>query len=371
MKRLLLSLIMFGLFLCGCGTTPRTPTPETSGAAEMARPVSVSGKVVPSTWAALSFQRGGTLVALDVAEGQEVVAGQKLAELDGTESELALRAAKEGLALQQANLALAQAAPQEADIVAAQAQLEAARASLQALEQAPTARDLEEARLAVEQAKNTLWATQLQGQVPGLPVNAQQAARAQAAVAEQALALAQSQYERVKQGPTAEALAAGRAAVAKAEALLAQLRRGSSAEQLEVLRVAIRAADVEVERATWAQTLNQLLSPLAGTVTAVYLRQGELVSPGQTVLIVADLGSLRVETTDLDEADLPRVQVGQSAEITLDALPGEVLRGKVTSIASMIKPGSGSNSYTLTIEFERPDPRLRWGMTAFVDILAK
>lgn len=371
MKRLLLSLTILSLFLGACATGSGTPTPETPGAAETVRPVSVSGKVVPARWAVLAFQHGGRLVALEVEEGQEVAVGQKLAAVDASETELALRAATEALALQEANLALAQAAPQEAIVAAAEAQLQAARAALTALEQAPTARDLEDARLVVEQAKNTLWATQLQGNTPGLPANAQQAARAEAAVAEQAVALAQSQYERVKEGATDEAIASGRAAVAQAEAVLDQLRRGSSQEQLAVLRAASRAAQVEVDRANWALTLNQLTSPFAGTVAAVYVRQGELVSPGQTVLTVADLSSLQVETTDLDEADLARLQVGQSAEITLDSIPGEVLRGKVVRIAPMIKAGQGSSSLALTIEFERPDTRLRWGMTAFVDILIK
>ena len=371
MKRPFLSLIILSLLLGACANGSATPTPTESGNAETVRPVSVSGKVVPMRWAALAFQRGGTLASLDVEEGQNVIAGQKLAVLDDTEAQWALRAATEALALQQANLALAQAAPQAADVAAATAQLEAARAALKALEEAPTARDLEEARLVVEQAKNTLWATQLQGNIPGLPVSAQQAARAEAAVAEQALALAQSQYERVQEGPSNEALASGRAAVAQAEALLDQLRRGSSAERLEVLRAAVRAAQVEVDRVAWALTLNELHSPFVGTVTAVSVRQGELVSPGQPVLTVADLTSLRVETTDLDEADLSRVQVGQAAEITLDAIPGQVLAGRVTKIASMIKAGQGSSSFALTIELDRPDPRLRWGMTAFVDILAK
>jgi len=85
------------------------------------------------------------------------------------------------------------------------------------------------------------------------------------------------------------------------------------------------------------------------------------------VATLADLGHLRVETTDLNEIDAARVAVGASASVTFDALPGVEVGGVVKSIAPKAAEGSGVN-YTAIIELDEIPALLRWGMTAFVDI---
>jgi len=371
MKRALTLLVLFSVLLYGCASRSSSPTPTPAASGELNRVVSVSGKVVPATWAALSFRIGGRLSAVRVQEGQKVEAGQELAVLDSAELELAVRAAAEEVAVQQAQLAQAQTTPAAADLAAAQAELGAAKTALHDLEEMPKPRDLEEARLQLEQAKNTLWAIQLEGDVPGLPLTSQQAAHARAAAAEQVVHLAELQYERVKEGAPAEALASARAAVAQAEAALDALQRGASPEKLDSLRAAIRRAQVAVEQAQWQLSQAILVAPFAGTVTEVAARAGEMVASGIPVFVLADLNTLRVETTDLDEGDLPLLQVGQATEITFDALPNEVLSGHVTHIAEMSTVGQGGNSFVLWIELDKPDPRLRWGMSAFVDVLVQ
>ncbi len=98
------------------------------------------------------------------------------------------------------------------------------------------------------------------------------------------------------------------------------------------------------------------------------VRAGELVQSSQPLIVLGDLDTLRVETTDLDEIDVVQVAVGQEAAITFDALPDRVITGSVTRISPMAEPGSGGVHYTVVLELEEVDPVLRWGMTAFVDI---
>ena len=93
--------------------------------------------------------------------------------------------------------------------------------------------------------------------------------------------------------------------------------------------------------------------------------------PGQPVLVLGDLDTLQVETTDLDEIDIARIQTGQRADLTFDALPEEVLTGEVVRIAPMSTPGQAATTYKVIVEFDEIDPALRWGMTAFVDIWIK
>jgi len=51
--------------------------------------------------------------------------------------------------------------------------------------------------------------------------------------------------------------------------------------------------------------------------------------------------------------------------ITFDALPDLTLPGRVARIAPMATPGAGGTNYTVVIDVEAADARLRWGMTAY------
>jgi multidrug resistance efflux pump len=115
----------------------------------------------------------------------------------------------------------------------------------------------------------------------------------------------------------------------------------------------------------------QLKAPFAGVVGSVNMREGEMLTPGQAVLTLGDLGTLHVETTDLSEADVARVAVGQPVNVTFDALKGQTFSGKVTRVAPMSSAGQGGVNYTVVVELDQLDPALRWGMTAFVDITVK
>jgi multidrug efflux pump subunit AcrA (membrane-fusion protein) len=84
-------------------------------------------------------------------------------------------------------------------------------------------------------------------------------------------------------------------------------------------------------------------------------------------LLIADLNNLQVETTDLSEIDVAQISIGDTAVVTLDALPDLVLEGTVVNIAPKADEGSGVN-FPVIIELSEIPAALRWGMTAFVDI---
>jgi multidrug resistance efflux pump len=66
--------------------------------------------------------------------------------------------------------------------------------------------------------------------------------------------------------------------------------------------------------------------------------------------------------------DLYLIAVGQSADLTFEALPGKSVKGVVAQIAPMASLEQGGTNYKVTIDLAEQDPDLRWGMTAFVDI---
>lgn len=111
----------------------------------------------------------------------------------------------------------------------------------------------------------------------------------------------------------------------------------------------------------------EVRAPFAGTVSELYITEGEWVSPGQLIILLADLGNLRVETTDLSEIDVARVDIDNTVIVAFDALPDASVTGIVTRIAPKAASGSGVN-YTIVIELQEIPENLRWGMTAFVDI---
>ncbi|MBN1656907.1 MAG: efflux RND transporter periplasmic adaptor subunit, partial [Anaerolineae bacterium] len=153
-----------------------------------------------------------------------------------------------------------------------------------------------------------------------------------------------------------------------AQAQLALLQAGAMAEEVAVAQAAVTQAEAALEAARVALERCEVHAPFAGAVGAVSARVGELVAPGQPLVTLGDLTTLRVETTDLDEIDVARVTVGQQATITFDALGERVFTGHVTRISPMPEPGAGGVNYTVVLELDELDPAIRWGMTAFVDI---
>ena len=92
------------------------------------------------------------------------------------------------------------------------------------------------------------------------------------------------------------------------------------------------------------------------------------MTAGQPVMFLGDLSHLRIETTDLNEADIWAIAVDQEVALTFDGLPEKALSGRVTRIAPMASMEQGGTNYTVVIELDEQDPGLRWGMTAYVDI---
>ncbi|MDH7487768.1 MAG: efflux RND transporter periplasmic adaptor subunit [Anaerolineae bacterium] len=291
-------------------------------------------------------------------------------------------AAQAALAAAQAELARLRAGPRPEAIAVAEAQVQQAATAL-AFAQSQldrfgegAAKELLYQRDAAAAAHNTALA---QLELAKAPATKEDIAVAQAAVAaaqaqlteaEKAVKAAQAQVSVAEAGVKAALaqVASAEAGVAQAQARLALLRAGATPEEVAIAQAQVDQAQAALAQAQGALDKVRLHAPFAGTVGQVLVRVGELVSPGQPVIILGDLGHLRVETTDLRETDVAKVTVGQAVEVTFDALPGEVWQGTVTRIAPMSREEQGSTNYTAIVELEQVDPRLRWGMTAFVNI---
>ena len=84
---------------------------------------------------------------------------------------------------------------------------------------------------------------------------------------------------------------------------------------------------------------------------------------------LADFNGWQVETTDLSEISVVTLETGFSADVTIDAFPGETLSGTITEIASSSDVVRGDVTYKVTVALgENIELPLRWGMTAFVTV---
>lgn len=190
---------------------------------------------------------------------------------------------------------------------------------------------------------------------------------------------ARANLQRVRQGGTQAEVAAAQATVAQQQANLERLnvppRAVDLAEaqaRIEVEQVALQQAERSLEQAT-------LRAPFAGTIAERNLEIGQRVNAGASgagagvdgaPFVLADFSAWRIETDNLSERDVVRIQVGSPAQITFDALPDVTLAGSVTAIRPRGVDRFGDKIYTVTITPNTWDERLRWNMTALVDIEA-
>jgi membrane fusion protein, copper/silver efflux system len=109
-----------------------------------------------------------------------------------------------------------------------------------------------------------------------------------------------------------------------------------------------------------------LRSPVSGYVLEKTVLLGQFIGADQNLFTIADLSTIWV-LADVYEQDFAGVKVGQSAEMTLTALPGETIAGK----AAFIYPSVSAKSRTLRVrlEFANPSLLLRPGMYADVQLL--
>jgi len=110
-----------------------------------------------------------------------------------------------------------------------------------------------------------------------------------------------------------------------------------------------------------------VVAPWRGTITDIPVHVGDTVAVGAVVALVGDLSRLQVETTDVDEFVVGRVQEGRPVLVTIDALDQMQLRGRVRTVS--LEPrrnADGDDHYPTVIDLESSPPALRIGMTVRV-----
>jgi multidrug resistance efflux pump len=137
-------------------------------------------------------------------------------------------------------------------------------------------------------------------------------------------------------------------------------RRKQAEAELEEARMKLETA-----KANFTQTA--LIAPFDAVVVDVQIQAGQFAQAGQVVIVLGDLAHMQIKTTDLSERDVPAVNIGQTANIYVEALDVTVT-GKVMAISPISETVGGDVVYPVTIELDEQPKGLLWGMSAEVEI---
>lgn len=186
-------------------------------------------------------------------------------------------------------------------------------------------------------------------------------ARAKVELAQSQLAQAQLDWERLKDGTRPGDVAVLQAQLEDARRQAERLKDGPDPDQVAAARARLAAAQAAID-------LSRLIAPFEGVVTQVDIQSGDQVSPGKQAFQIDDLTPLAVEL-QVTEVDVNRIQAGQPATMTLDAVPGAVYHGVVVEVPPVGELSDGVASFRVMVEIRDADPRLRPAMTAGATIV--
>ncbi len=264
-----------------------------------ANAVTASG-YVEATEVHVSPQVGGRILARHVAEGDRVAVGQTLAELDTTDTALALRRAQADRDQADAQLQLLLAGARSEDIRQAQAQVAGAEAD------AGAARD----DLGAAETDLTRFDTLLRANSGTGKQRDDAASRRD--VAQARLRAAEERVRAAREG-------------------LARLQAGARPQEIQAARARLAAGEAQI--ATLQQNLADavLKSPVAGIVTQKLVDAGETIAPRTPVVAIADLDRPWANVY-VGERSVPNIRLGQSATLRTDA-GGAGIPGTITFIS--------------------------------------
>ena len=295
----------------------RSAAPQTQNLAASST-VKTIGNLVSANQASLAFQLGGRVKEIDVKEGDQVKAGTLLASLDTSMLDL--------------------------QVAQAQAALDAATASYQKVKDGPTKDDVALAKSNLDRAKAALDQAQAAYDRAGGDSNPYAGMLPQSLALQQAYSAyqgASASFNLTVNHPTTTELALAQAQVAQAQA-------------------ALNLAKQNVNNA-------KIVAPFDGTIVWIGPHVGETAAPGAPAITLADLAHMQVQI-GVDENTLPLIKVGQAATITLDALPGKTLTGKVSRIDQTATMVAGIVSVPATVDIDPTDAPIYPGLSATVEI---
>lgn len=254
---------------------------------------------IEATEVRVAGEVGGRLLEVRVGEGDRIAAGDVVARIDTSDTNLALRRAGADREQAQAQLALVRAGSRPEDIRQAAAQAQSAQSDVSGAQS-----ELDAAAADFERFEGLLRA------------NAGSVKQRDDAATRRDVAAARLRGTQQRAQAAAEAVARARAGARPQE--IAAARARVSATDAQVATLEKNAADAVVR------------APVGGVVTARLLDAGEMAPPRAAIVVITDLDHAWANLY-VDERLVPRLEIGQLATLVTDA--GQRLTGTITFIS--------------------------------------
>lgn len=160
-----------------------------------------------------------------------------------------------------------------------------------------------------------------------------------------------------------------------AESTLAEREKSANAQssRIEQERANLDSAEYDLSKV-------RIVSPIDGIVTSRNIQEGEMVmigtmnNAGTVLMTLADMSTIQAEI-EVDETNVPNVQIGQKAKITIDAIPDRSFSGHVTEIgnspiqtATPGTTGTQATNFKVKVVLDEEVPGVRPGFTCTADI---
>jgi HlyD family secretion protein len=290
-------------------------------------------------------QVSGTIQKLFVDYNSPVTEGQIIAQIDPASFEARVSQAR-------ANVASAGAAVQvaRANVDNSQAAIETARANL-----GSARANVERSKVGLADARRTL--------------ERNKQLLSQALIAQSDLDVAQTAYDsavsQLKQAEAQQDASAGQLKSATAQARLAEAQQVAALAQVEQAKAALQAAELDLQHTT-------IRAPVNGIVVSRNVDVGQTVAASLQAptlfLIAQDLTRMQVDT-NVSEADIGRISVGQGVTFTVDAFPNTPFSGEVVQVRNAPITVQNVVTYNAVVQVANHEMRLKPGMTANVSFL--
>jgi HlyD family secretion protein len=289
----------------------------------------------------LAFKIPGRLKARLVDEGDAVKAGQVVARLDTVDQQLQVSRAEAELSYAKAFLAKLESGSRPEEIAAARAQLQQARAAASAAQ----------SRLKLAQEDLVRYADLHRQQV----------------ISEQKFDQSQTAHDTALHANQQAA-----AVIQSAEANLDLVLAGPRKEDIEQARAQVAVSGQVLALARQQLEDTQLVAPADGVVLSKAAEPGSYLNPGTPVITVGQLNQVWLRAY-VNETDLGRIHLNQTAEVRTDTYPGKVYPGRVSYISDQAEftPKSVQTfqervklMYRVKITLDNPRHELKPGMPA-------
>lgn len=148
------------------------------------------------------------------------------------------------------------------------------------------------------------------------------------------------------------------------------LRNITHAQELTNTELSVEQARLVLTRAEEDLAATVVTAPFDGVVAQVNVQEGSRVAAGAVLLTVISDQPLRL-VAQIDETEIGQVRVGQTATVTVDAMPIQTFTAAVTAVAPQARLEQNIPIFEVTLIVENKTLALRPGMTAEAEILVR